>query len=397
MTERREMLLLLALMLVMFTTIVDFMIMMPLASYLMADLRISASQFGLLVSSYSLAAGVSALLASSQADRFDRRHALLFCYAGLTIATLLCALAGSFASLLAARVVAGVFGGVLGSISLAIVGDVIPLERRGRAMSWVMLGFSLSAVAGVPLGLWLAAHHGWRLPFHVLAAACAVLWLVMTRAVPPVRAHLAMAHAQAGWLQNYRELLTERNHWWAVGLTALLMVSGFSVIPFIAPTMVANVGLAPEQLMYIYLAGGAATIFSRPLIGRLTDRYTPRRVVGWLIVCSFVPIVLVTQTLQVGLAGQLAISVLFFVFVSGRFIPATTQITAATLPAMRGRLMAFNSAVQNFASGIASLLAGLVLTQDANGVWHHYGWIGLASCLAGLLAIRVAGKIRTVS
>ncbi|WP_028455456.1 MFS transporter [Chitinilyticum litopenaei] len=395
MTDRREMLLLLALMLVMFTTIVDFMIMMPLASYLIADLRISTGQFGLLVSSYSLAAGVSALLASSQADRFDRRHALLFCYAGLTVGTLLCALAGSFASLLAARIVAGVFGGVLGSITLAIVGDVIPLERRGRAMSWVMLGFSLSAVAGVPLGLWLAAHQGWRMPFYVLAGVCALLWLLMTRAVPPVRDHLA--RTPGGWLANYRELLSDRNHWWAVGLTALLMVSGFSVIPFIAPTMVANVGLAPEQLMYIYLAGGAATIFTRPVIGRLTDRYTPRRVVGWLIVLSFLPIVLVTQTLAVGLSGQLAIAVLFFVFVSGRFIPATTQVTAATRPELRGRLMAFNSAVQNFASGIASLAAGMVLTQDSHGVWHRYGWVGLASCAAGVLAIWVAGKIRTVS
>ena len=175
-SSRQEFAMLITLMLVMFTTIADFMIMMPLASYLMAEMHVNTAQFGLLVSAYSLAAGCSALLASSQADRFDRRHALLFCYAGLMIATLACALSNTYYTLLLARILAGVFGGVIGSISLAIVGDLIPAERRGQAMSWVMLGFSLSAVAGVPLGLWLAAHSGWPLLWVGGGAVHAAAW-----------------------------------------------------------------------------------------------------------------------------------------------------------------------------------------------------------------------------
>ncbi len=394
---RQEMAMLITLMLVMFTTIADFMIMMPLASYLMAEMHVNAAQFGLLVSAYSLAAGASALLASSQADRFDRRHALLFCYAGLMLATLACGLASGFYSLLLARVLAGVFGGVIGSICLAIVGDVIPPERRGQAMSWVMLGFSLSAVAGVPLGLWLAAHYGWRVPFLVLTLMCVAVALAIMCWIPPVRSHLATFNRDAGWVENYRELLQNKNHWWAVGLTAMLMVSGFLVIPYIAPTMVANVGISPHDLMYVYLVGGAGTLISRPLIGRLADRYPLANVVAVLVVLSFIPIVLVTQTLQLSLAWHLLFSLLFFVFVSGRFIPATALVTGATQPHLRGRLMAFNSAIQNFASGAASLLAGLILTQQPSGYLSHYGWVGLLSCAAGLVAIWMARQVRSIS
>ncbi|QLG89066.1 MFS transporter [Chitinibacter bivalviorum] len=394
---RKESALLITLMLVMFTTIVDFMIMMPLASYLMAEMHVNTAQFGLLVSSYSLAAGCSALLASSQADRFDRRHALLFCYAGLMVATLACGMASGFVSLLLARILAGIFGGVIGSICMAIVGDVIPAERRGHAMGWVMLGFSISAVAGVPLGLWLAANAGWRVPFLGLTLICAVVAVGIMRFVPPVRAHLASLDQNASWLDNYRELLSDRNHWWAVSLTAMLMVSGFLVIPFIAPTMVANIGISQHDLMYVYLVGGAGTIFSRPIIGNLSDRYPKKHVVGALIVLSFIPIILVTQSLALGLGWQLLISLLFFVFVSGRFIPATAMVTGATRPHLRGRLMAFNSAVQNFASGAASLLAGLILTQEPNGHLAHYGWIGLISCGAGLVAIWLARQVKAVS
>ncbi len=396
-TPRQELAMLITLMLVMFTTIADFMIMMPLASYLMAEFQINTAHFGLLVSSYSLAAGCSALLASSQADRFDRRHALLFCYAGLMLATLACALSNSFYTLLAARILAGIFGGVIGSIALAIVGDLIPVERRGQAMSWVMLGFSISAVAGVPLGLWLAAHSGWRMPFFALTAICALVAVAMVRFIPPVRMHLESLNRDASWIDSYRELFQIPNHWWAVGLTSMLMISGFMVIPFIAPTLVANVGLPASDLMYFYLVGGAATIFSRPLIGRLTDRYSAAKVVSYLVIASFVPIILVTQNLMVALPWHLLISVLFFVFVSGRFIPASTMVTAATQPHLRGRLMAFNSAVQNFSSGVASLFAGLLLTQDDQGYLHHYGWIGLLSCVAGLFAIWIAGRIKMVS
>ncbi|KAF0814911.1 Purine efflux pump PbuE [Andreprevotia sp. IGB-42] len=391
--------LLIVLMLVMFTTIVDFMILMPLSPFLMVEMHITPATFGMLVSAYSLTAGVSSLLATSLADRFDRRNALLFCYAGLVVATLACAAATGFYSLLLGRCIAGVFGGVLGSICFAIVGDVIPNERRGRAMSWVMLGFSLSAVFGVPMGLFIASHSNWRWPFGVLAGLCALVWLVAWRAIPAVRGHLEeqATRPRVGLLASYRELLSVPNHWWACLVTACLMLSGFMVIPYISPALIANVGISAHDLMYVYLVGGAVTLLTRPWIGGMTDRYPRTTVLGGLVIASFVPIMLVTLTLPLGLPWQLLIAALFFIFVSGRFIPATALVTGATEARMRGRLMAFNSAVQNFAGGLAALLAGFIMTQDAAGRLVHFGWVGVLSCLIGLVGIWVARQVRTVS
>lgn len=395
--ERRTQAMLLVLMMVMFTSIADFMILMPLAPDLMREMHIDTAQFGFLVSAYALAAGVASLLAASLADRFDRRQALLFCYAGLVLATMACSAAMGFYSLLAARALAGIFGGVIGSIIFAIVGDLILPERRGWAMSWVMLGFSLSAVAGVPLGLFIAAHSNWRMPFVALSLMCAVVWIGVWYLLPAVKGHLTKGQPVQGMLAGYRELFADRNHWWACGVTAMLTLSGFCVIPYIASTMVSNSGLTSHDLVYMYLLGGVATLFSRPVIGGLIDRYTPSRILGYLVIASFVPLILVTQTFSLSVAWQLLFSTLFFVFVSGRFIPATAMVTGATAPQMRGRLMAFNSATQNFSSGIAALLAGLIMTQTSNGRILNFDWVGYLSCIFGVLAIWMARRVKAVS
>lgn len=394
-SKSREQALLLILMVLQFTAIVDFMIMMPLSPNLMREFHIGTAQFGMLVSAYSFAAGASALLAASLADRFDRRTALLVAYAGLGVATLGCALASTHITLLVARAVAGMFGGVLGSIAFAIVGDVVPAERRGRAMSVIMLAFSLSAVAGVPLGLIFAHHLGWRMPFALLSGVCALLWLAAWKIVPSVRGHLSAAHTSL--IEGYRDLLREPNHWWAFLMTGLVMYSSFSIIPYIAPSMVANVGLPESQLAYIYLTGGAVTLISRPWVGRLTDRHPYQNVLTALIFASFVPILLVSHTPSLALGWQLGIAALFFIFVSGRFIPATAMVTAATQPRLRGRVMSFNAAVQNLASGLAAQVAGLIMSKGPHGELLHFEWVGYLSCVVGLMAVFVAQRVRRVS
>jgi len=394
-SPERERGLLLTLMALQFTVIVDFMIMMPLSPQLMADFGIQPAQFGLLVSSYSIAAGISALLAASIADRFDRRSALLASYVGLMVSTLACATATGFYSMLIARAIAGTFGGVLGSVALAIVGDVIPPQRRGHAMGIVMLAFSLAAVAGVPLGLYIANHATWRTPFTALTAACAVILLFSWRTVPHVRGHLG--GKPLSLFASYRELLSVPNHWWGFATSALVMFAGFTVIPYIAPTMIANVGLDPHHLPYIYLVGGAVTLLSRPWIARLTDRHRHANVLAFTVFASFVPILLVTQTLRLGLAWQLGFSALFFIFVSGRFIPTSALVTASSEPRLRGRVMAFNSAMQNLASGLAAATAGAIMIRAPGGQLLHYDWVGFLACFVGLLSVWTARKVRAIS
>jgi len=183
----RERLLLWSLAAINFTHIVDFMVMMPLGPQLTRLFHVSDAEFGLLVSAYSLAAGLSGLLVSMVIDRFERKRALLLVYACFAAATLACGLAPSYGALLAAGVAAGVFGGVLGALVQTIVGDAVPFERRGQAMGLVMSAFSLSTVAGVPLSLWMASGWGWHMPFFAIAAVSVLVLLVAWRSVPLLR------------------------------------------------------------------------------------------------------------------------------------------------------------------------------------------------------------------
>jgi predicted MFS family arabinose efflux permease len=392
----RERQILIVLTLMSFTNILDFMIMMPLASHLMREFGISTAQFGLLVSAYAFAAAISSLLMASIADRFDRKRALLFVYVGLIVGTLGCALAPTYAALLIARIVAGLFGGVQGSIAFSIVGDLVPDERRGRAMGLVMLSFSLSAVLGVPLSIYVASHGGWHIPFFALAATCCVLWFVAQRLVPSMLGHIRAGGPVSLW-QGYAELFRVPNHWWAFSTTALLTLSGMMVIPYIAPSRVANEGMSELQLSLIYLVGGGITLITRPLFGSLSDRYSRAKVYFWLVLLSIVPIVLITHTLGGNLPIQLAVSALFFIFVSGRFVPSTALVSSASKPQLRGRLMSFNSAVQNLATGLAALIGGAMLTTTVSGHIAGYEAVGYLSCIVALASAWTAFKVRAVS
>ena len=393
---RRERQILILLTLMSFTNILDFMIMMPLASHLIREFGISTAEFGLLVSAYAFAAATSSLLMASIADRFDRKRALLVVYVGLIVGTLGCALAPTYAALLVARTVAGLFGGVQGSIAFSIVGDMVPDERRGRAMGMVMLSFSLSAVLGVPLSIYVASHGGWHIPFFALAAACCVLLVVAARQIPSMRGHIRAGGPVSLW-QGYAELFRVPNHWWAFATSALLTLSGMMVIPYIAPSRIANEGMTELQLSLFYLVGGAITLFTRPLFGSMSDRYSRAKVYYWLVLLSIIPMVLITHTLGVSLPLQLAVSALFFIFVSGRFVPSTALVSSASTPQLRGRLMSFNSAVQNLFTGLAALIGGAMLTSTGSGPILGYEAVGYLSCIIALASAWTAFKVRAVS
>lgn len=394
-SPQRERIMLYTLMVLQFITIVDFMIIMPLSSPLMGEFAIQPSEFGLLVSSYAIAAGISALLASSLADKYDRRHSLLFTFSGLLAATWVCALADSYHGLLIARILAGFFGGVLSSIVLAIVGDVFPPHKRGKAMGIVMLAFSLSAIAGVPLGLMVSNYFGWQSPFIVLSLAGILVLLLAYKTVPSITGHLNQP--KVNFLQSYIDLLSQPNHWWAFCVSCLVMMSGFLVIPFIAPTMVSNAGLTDHHLPYIYLFGGLATLVSRPLIGRYTDKYQHWKVLAVVTLISFIPVLVVSHTFKFGFIWHLVFSTLFFVFVSGRFIPTSALVTACCEQHFRGRVMAFSSAVQNLGTGIAALVAGAIMVKTPNGEILYYDWVGYLACVIGLLAVLASRKVKAVS
>src|SRR3989338_8791104 len=269
-TPRREKYLLFTLAGIQFSHILDFMLMMPLGPILIAAFGIGTHEFGLLVASYSFSAALSGLLAATFVDRFERKRLLLTIFALFGFATLACGLAPSYATLLVARGLAGVFGGVMGAMVQTIVGDVIPFERRARASGVVSTAFSISTVAGVPLSLWLANHVGWRAPFVLIAGLVVLFVIVGLRNLPELRHHIS-THKRAHPFQAMFSVLRDANHLRALLLSSLIIFSGFTVIPYITIYAVGNVGIAQQDIPYIYLFGGAATLITARRIGRLAD------------------------------------------------------------------------------------------------------------------------------
>lgn len=391
----RELPLLLTLAAVQFTHIVDFMIMMPLGPQFMRLFAIGPQQFGFLVSAYTLAAAASGFVAALWIDRFDRRRALLGLYAGFVIATALCGLAPDYPLLLAARLVAGAFGGVLGGLVFAIVADLVPYSRRATATAIVAAAFSLSAVAGVPASLWIAGLFSWRAPFLALAALSVVVGVAAARAIPPLEAHVTSGPRRRP-LGQLRAIFGVPNHRYAFGLMILLSCSVFAVVPFIAAYNVANVGVTESEIAVIYFAGGATTLFTAQVIGRLADRYGKKRLFVILALVSVAPILLVTHLPPLRLAWVVVAAVLFFVFVPGRFGPATALVTGSVEPRLRGSFLSFNASIQQLASGVASLVAGLVIGRTPDGAFTHYGVVGWLSVACTVGCLWLVRRVRVV-
>ena len=391
-SPRRERWLLLTLAGVQFTHILDFMIMMPLGPQFTQLFRITDAQFGLLVSVYTFAAGASGLVASTYIDRFDRKRLLLVLYALFGLATLACGLASSYGLLMTARIAAGIFGGVLSALSQTIVGDVIPFARRGRAMGIVMTSFSVATVAGVPLGLFLAAHLSWHAPFIGIALLCGLLGVMAVWTLPPLGQHLA-DQAGRSVLSGIRRVLADVNHLKAFVFSALMMFAGFTVIPYITIYMRSNVGLRVDEIPYIYLCGGVVTLFTARLFGCMADRKGKVETFRLLAIAMTVPMLATTLLGKVPLGWVLLVSTLLFTCMSGRMIPGMAIVTSAADPQLRGTFMTLNAAVQSAAMGLAAFVGGLIIERDAQGLVQNFWMSAVLGSCASLAAVWMAGRL----
>jgi predicted MFS family arabinose efflux permease len=379
-----------------FTHVLDFMIIMPLGPQLMRVMLISPQQFGLLISAYTLAAAVAALAVAFHTDRFDRRKTLLFLYAGFVISTLLCGIAPGYGALLAARAIAGAFGGLAGATVHSIIGDAIPEQRRGAATGMIMSAFALSSIIGVPIGLFLAAHFSWRAPFLFLVVVSTLVLILTWKILPPMRGHIVEGKSHRP-LEQMKAVFGTTNHLRAFIFMFALMFAGFSVIPFIAPYMVANVGLEETDLPYLYFFGGLATVFSSRYIGQLADRHGKRQMFTVIAAISIVPLLITTNLPPVPVPVAISASVIFMVFVSGRFVPAMALVISSVEPRLRGGFMSINSAIQQLGLGAASLLAGSIIGHGAAGTLSRYWLVGFIAVGATLLAIALAWRVKPVA
>jgi predicted MFS family arabinose efflux permease len=378
---------------VQFTHVFDFMIVMPLGPHLMRVFGISPAQFSWLVAAYGVAAALAGFFAGFVMDRFDRRTALLVLYAGFGLSTLACALAPTYGALLGARFAAGAFGGVAGSVVGSMVGDVIEPGRRGRAMAVVMSAFPLASILGVPAGLSLAAHFDWPAPFFLIAGVALVVFTVAHRTVPSLRAEHPVAHP----FQQMRAILSHDLHQRGFLMSAVLVFSGSCVIPFMAPSMVANVGLTEAQLPLIYLAGGLATLVSTPVLGRLTDRFDKLHVLSAISVTGAIVVWVMTRLTSTSIVVAMLMTALFMITMSGRFSPAMAMLTNAVDARDRGGFMSVNSAVQQAAGGLANIVAGFFITRAPSGQLQGYSRVGLLSIACLGLTIFLAARLRAAA
>ena len=358
-----------------FSLILDFMIISPLGAMMMPTLHITPQQFGLAVSSYAFSAAVSGLLAAGFADRFDRKRLLLFFYVGFMLGTLLCALAQTYPMLLMARIVTGVFGGVIGSVVLAIATDLFPLEMRGRVMGFIQTAFAASQVLGLPAGLYFANRWDWHAPFFAILAVAIPAGVIIALWMKPVAAHLKLKQERSPFM-HLIHTLSEPRYRLAFILTMLLPTGGYMLMPFGTAYIVNNIGLPFATLPTIYLITGLCTVFVGPLVGKASDSFGKFNTFLFGSMLTVVMVAIYTNLGPSGLAVVIVVNVLMFVGIFSRMIPSSALMSAIPEVTKRGAFNAVSASLQQFAGGISSAAAGALIVALPDGKLGHFNWLG---------------------
>ncbi|EJO67837.1 MFS transporter [Leptospira kirschneri] len=378
-----------------FTHILDFVIMMPLGSYFQESFHINPQEFSLLISAYTYSAFCAGIVGALLIDRFNRKSAAIFLYSGFMIGTAFCAIADSYIFLLIARIVSGSFGGILSSVIFAIVGDVIAMDRRGRAMGAIMGAFSVSSVIGIPLGLKVAEFYGWNMSFAGIVFLSLPILVLMYYHLPSIPPFQSTGEDP---VKDFLRIFTYKRYMASYMLIMFVILGGFTVIPFIAPYMERNVGIPKENISWIYFFGGLVTFFSSRGVGIASDKIGKHKVFYILVPLSCIPIFIMTNLGQTTLVNVLILTTTFMVIVSGRWIPALALITSTTEPRDRGRFMTVISALQNLASGLGATIGGSILVAASpTAPYQNYDIAGYLTMGFNLIALILISKVKAVS
>jgi predicted MFS family arabinose efflux permease len=378
-----------------FTVVLDFMILSPLGALLLRDLHITTAQFGWVVSAYAFSAGAAGLLAAGFADKFDRKRLLLFFYCGFVLGTLLCGVANSYSFLFAARMVTGLFGGVIGSISFAIIADLFPFEARGRVMGFVMTSFAASQVMGVPLGLYLSNHWGWHAPFLRIVAVSAVVGVIIAVKLRPIDAHLQLASPGNAFGHLWKTVTTAR-YQWTFAATMLMATGGFMLMPFGSTFSVHNLGISLERLPIVYVVTGVVSIFGGPILWRVSDAIGKYRTfcAGTILAAS-----LVLYYCGLGVTPLWIVVVLnavLFLGLTARMISSSALSSAIPTPSDRGAFMSINSSLQQLSGGVASSVAGLIIVQTSEGPLARYEILGYVVTITMVMTMILLYKVHVM-
>lgn len=376
-----------------FTVVLDFMVMSPLGDLLMKSMTITPTQFGLVVSSYAFSAGISGLLTAGFADRYDRKKLLLFFYIGFIVGTLFCGLATTYEAIIAARIITGLFGGVIGSISMAIITDIFTLQQRGRVMGIVQMGFGASQVLGIPISLYLANIWGWKSPFIMIVGLSTILALVIMQAMKPVTKHLELQNDRNAFSHLWHTV-AKRNYRIGFLATALLSIGGFMMMPFGSVYAINNLKVTPNQLPIIFMVSGIGSLVIMPMIGRLSDKMDKFKLFMVASVWMVIMILVYTNLPPIPLWMIIIFNVLMMMGIMSRMIPATTLTTAIPVMQDRGAFMSINASLQQIAGGVAAFVAGMIVVQkDNSSPLEHYNTLGIVAAAISLLCIYMVYRV----
>ncbi|MBK7035957.1 MAG: MFS transporter [Bacteroidetes bacterium] len=369
-----------------FTIILDFMVLSPLSAILLPELDITPAQFSLVVSVYAISAGLSGLLAAGFADKYDRKKLLLFFYTGFIIGTFLCGFAPDYNSLLIARVVTGIFGGVIGAIIFAITTDVFQLQVRGRVMGFIQMAFAASQVLGIPVGLYLANKTNWHSPFILIASISVIVYVIIILKVKPVADHLKLKKNITSF-QHFKQTISKKRYITGFAATTLLATGGFMLMPFGSAFTVNNLKIELDHLPIIYVITGLFTIVAGPIIGRLSDRVGKYNMFIAGSILSMIMVLIYCNLGATPLWAVIMINVILFIGITSRIISASALMSAVPEPADRGAFMGINASVQQFSGGIAAFFAGLIVVQEDSGYLDHYDWLGYVVVVAMIITV----------
>ena len=379
-----------------FTVILDFMVMSPLGDILMKSLNIKPSHFGFAVSAYAFSAGISGLLTAGFADKFDRKKLLLFFYTGFIAGTFLCGIANSYPLLLGARIITGLFGGVIGSISMAIVADLFDLQHRGRVMGFLQMGFGASQVLGIPIGLYLANAWGWHAPFLWVGAMAIVVVALISMKMKPLTKHLAV-QKDGSALSHLLQTIAKKDYRIGFTATAFLSIGGFMMMPFGSAFAINNLHITQGQLPILFMVAGISTLFIMPLIGKLSDKVDKFIIFtcasAWMIVMVLIYTNLSTTPLWV----VVGFNVLMMAGIMSRMIPSTALVTAVPVLHDRGAFMSINSSLQQIAGGIAAAFAGMIVVQKTKfSPLEHYNTLGYVITVITIISVIMIYRVSSL-
>ncbi|WP_173012690.1 MFS transporter [Niveispirillum sp. SYP-B3756] len=368
---------------VQFVSVISFMVVMPLGPDFAPPLGIDPARVGWVLAAYTGASAISGLLAAMVLDRFDRRPAIGIAMVGLLLCNLAAAFSVDLWTLLAARALAGLFGGPAGALSVAIVADNVPPERRGKAVGMVMGALSISSVLGIPAALELSHLFGWRAPFLVVAGMGLVIITTVLFIMPPQRAHLTGAPVRlADAPLRLLRIGTGTLPWLAFTLAFVSIVPGFMLITNLAIFAQYNLGFPREHLGLLYMVGGVVSFFGMRATGALVDRK------------GSAPVTLVTALALGGLIfliyydwfwlslPLLLLVPCFMLFNTARMVAQSTAVSKVPAPADRAGFMALVQSVTQVAGGAAALTASALLETAPDGRLLHMDQVALlALCI----------------